>query len=711
MSSSKKQQSKEYEKLQRLVRVESLGLPPEAIDLEFENPLEPKTKDEVENPHIHLLRVVRNPINFGFTCKKIFNVKLAPFQLVILNELWHRKYPMLIASRGGSKSFMLALYAMLRALLHQGTKIVIVGSAFRQAKVIFEYCEHIWHNAPVLRDIVGISGRSGPRRDIDRCTCTIGESIIIAIPLGDGTKIRGYRANVIIADEFASIPKSIYEEVVSGFASVQADPIESMERAALVRIMKRMNQWTLEMEERELKQNLGNQAIISGTANYAFNHFADYWKEYKGIIESKGDPKVLLEIFKGKIPRHFNWRNFSIIRLPVELLPENFMDEEHVARAQVTTDSGTYAIEYGAVFAGDSNGFYKRSLIESCVVTPDNVSIMLPGVQVFSPMLRGFRDKEYVFSVDTASEQDNFAIAILELHTTHRRIVYGWTTSRAKHLERIRHGAVQEKNFYAYCARKIRDLMKVFRCKHISMDSQGGGRAVLEALHDMDKLQFGELPIWEVRSDDPMKPNEDDDKAGLHIVELINFADAKWVSEANHGMKKDFEDKILLFPYFDPIKLYEANLDDKKAGRIIINKKGEEVQLQDTFEDAVMEIEALKDELVTIVHTQTPNTNRDRWDTPEIKQAGGKKGRLRKDRYSAVLMANMAARQMARAPAPLQYSGAGGFAKDCANTIKETKGMPMYDAPDWFLNPESPYEFVGKAVKRNKQDIGVFHNR
>jgi hypothetical protein len=119
----------------------------------------------------------------------------------------------------------------------------------------------------------------------------------------------------------------------------------------------------------------------------------------------------------------------------------------------------------------------------------------------------------------------------------------------------------------------------------------------------------------------------------------------------------------------------------------------------------------LKDELVTIVHTQTPNTNRDRWDTPEIKQAGGKKGRLRKDRYSAVLMANMAARQMARAPAPLQYSGAGGFAKDCANTIKETKGMPMYDAPDWFLNPESPYEFVGKAVKRNKQDIGVFHNR
>lgn len=706
MITKQKQLAQEQEKLQKLIRIESLGLPPSVLDLEFPNPLEPKTKDEVENPHLHLLRIIREPINFGFTCSKILNIKLAPFQLVMLNELWYRKYPMLIATRGGSKSFMLAVYAILRALLRQGCRVVVVGSAFRQAKVIFEYCETIWHNAPVLRDIVGVGGRSGPRRDVDRCTCNIGESTIIAIPLGDGCKIRGYRAHVIIADEFASIPKNIYEEVVSGFASVRADPIEAMERAARVRVMKRVGEWTSEMEERELKANIGNQAIIAGTANYTFNHFADYWKEYKGIIESKGDIKKLLEIFSGKIPRHFNWRNFSIIRLPVELLPENFMDEEHVARAQVTTDSGTYAIEYGAVFAGDSNGFFRRSLIESCVVTPQNVNGMLPGVEVFAPMLRGCRDKDYIFSVDTASEKDNFAISILELHRNHRRIAYGWTTTRAKHLQRIRHGGVKEQNFYAYCARKIRDLMKVFRCKHISMDSQGGGRAVLEALHDMDKIEPNELPLWEVRSEDLTKPNETDDKPGLHIVEMVNFADAKWVSEANHGLKKDFEDKVLLFPYFDPIKLYEANLDDKQTGRIIINKKGEEVQLQDTFEDAVMEIEALKDELVTIVHTQTPNTNRDHWDTPEIKQAGGRKGRLRKDRYSALLMANMAARQMMRAPVRSQYKSTGGFAKDVVSSVRQTKNTPLYEGPDWFINPESngerPYQFYGTAVRRSR---------
>ena len=41
-----------------------------------------------------------------------------------------------------------------------------------------------------------------------------------------------------------------------------------------------------------------------------------------------------------------------------------------------------------------------------------------------------------------------------------------------------------------------------------------------------------------------------------------------------------------------------------------------------------MEIEELKDELATIVMTQTSISGRDKWDTPEIKMPNGKKGRL-----------------------------------------------------------------------------------
>ena len=42
----------------------------------------------------------------------------------------------------------------------------------------------------------------------------------MAVPLGDGSKIRGLRAHTIIADEFNSIPVDIYETVVAGFTAV-----------------------------------------------------------------------------------------------------------------------------------------------------------------------------------------------------------------------------------------------------------------------------------------------------------------------------------------------------------------------------------------------------------------------------------------------------------------------------------------------------------
>ena len=58
-----------------------------------------------------------------------------------------------------------------------------------------------------------------------------------------------------------------------------------------------------------------------------------------------------------------------------------------------------------------------------------------------------------------------------------------WTTTRSKHKEQVHAGLASESDFYSYCARKIRDLMKVFPCVHLAMDAQGGGIAVMESLN------------------------------------------------------------------------------------------------------------------------------------------------------------------------------------------------------------------------------------
>ena len=114
------------------------------------------------------------PEYFSFLCEHILGTHLLPSQSLFLRELWNRKFPMLIASRGFGKSFMLSLYAILRALILPNRKVVVVGAAFRQSKVLFEYMETIWRASPLLRDIC--DGDSGPRRDTDRCTLKINNS-------------------------------------------------------------------------------------------------------------------------------------------------------------------------------------------------------------------------------------------------------------------------------------------------------------------------------------------------------------------------------------------------------------------------------------------------------------------------------------------------------------------------------------------------------
>ena len=637
------------------------------LDLEDRNVFNPLklVNFNEDDYHYKLLWLMTRPEYFSFLCKQVFNINILPSQALFLCEMWNRRFPMLIASRGFGKSFILSLYAMIRALLLPERKVVVVGAAFRQSKVLFEYMETIWNNSPILRSMC--DANSGPRRDVDRCVMRINGSRVTCLPLGDGQKIRGQRANDIISDEFASIPRDIFETVVAGFAAVSSDPIENVKKIAAKKKAQELG-IEIEQDSESVLDKKNNQIILSGTAYYDFNHFAEYWKKWKSIIQSQGRENRLREIFGDDPPKDFNWKDYSIIRIPYELLPEGFMDASQVARSKATVHAGIYQMELGACFTRDSQGFFKRTLIESCVTDDKGkVKDSKDNEICFQAQLRGDPNKKYIFGVDPASEVDNFSIVVLEANADHRRIVHCWTTNRDQHKEKVKSGYSKESDFYAYCSRKIRDLMRIFPCIHIAMDAGGGGIAVMESLHDQDKIQEDELPIWPVI--DENKAKDTDDNRGLHILEMCQFSRYEWLSEANHGLRKDLEDKVLLFPMFDSVSLGIANAEDGLKGRTY-----------DTLEQCVLEIEDLKDELTMIQITQTA-TGRDKWDTPETVIGTGKKGKLRKDRYSSLLMANMSARTIARAPEATIYNFYGGFA-----TIEKSKekGGDDFSGPNWF---------------------------
>lgn len=610
--------------------------------------------------------LMMKPEYFSFACKYVLNIELSPFQALLLHEMWNRKFPMLVGSRGMGKSFILSVYPLLRALFMPRRKIIIVGAAFRQSKVLFEYMDTIWKNAPVLRDLC--STNSGPRRDVDRCVMHINQSTVTCLPLGDGSKIRGQRANDIIADEFASIPRDIFENVVAGFAAVASSPIEKVKQKAKEKRAKELGIPVARERDGDTSIDMSNQIILSGTAYYDFNHFAEYFKRYHSIVSSGGDERRLAEVFGGEVPPNFDYSQYSVSRIPVDKLPDGFMDSGQIGRAKATVHSGIFQMEYGAVFTTDSQGFFKRSLIEGCTVSPQNPAKLPSGDVCFEASLKGDSNKKYVFGVDPASEVDNFSIVVMEVNEDHRKVVHCWTTTRKSHKELLKSKMVDEDDFYSFCAKKIRQLMKVFPCAEIALDAQGGGIAVSEALHDKDKIPEGELPIWPVIEE---KAKDTDDNPGLHILRMCQFARYDWLAEANHGLRKDFEDKVVLFPHFDPASLGIALEVDKSLGR-----------KYDTLEDCVMEIEELKDELSMIVMTQT-STGRERWDTPEVKTGAGRKSRLRKDRYSSLIMANMSARSILVEKTTIESGAIGGFAGGPRAFISADE--KLFHGPSWFM--------------------------
>jgi len=645
---------------------------------------------EYDNPIMEFLDFMSKPENFWFTCKYLLNVDLLPFQLCILEELWNRKFPMLIATRGAGKTWILALYSLLRAFFMQGCKIIVIGAAFRQSKLLFEYMETFYKNSPVFANMVGAGRGQGPKRDIDRCTFYVGKSEIIAIPLGDGSKIRGLRANYIIADEFASIPQEIFEVVIKGFGAVSANPADRVKEYAQIQKLKELGMYS-QAEEIEAEMGFGNQTVIAGTAYYAFNHFYEYFIRQREIVRSRGETKYLEEkVFKGQIPDGFDWKHYSVMRIPEGLLPEGFLDQSQLAQAKAMLHASRYDMEYEACFAKDSEGFFKRSLIERCVT---NEAIALPsGNEIqFDAMLSGNPNKKYIYGIDPASETDNFSIVILEQNEEHRRIVYVWTCNRQVMRERIKTKRDSNlESFYNYCARKILDLSKVFPTNNIAIDAQGGGIAIMEALHDKNLLKEGEHPLWPyIKHDDkdpfywesPNKPT--DGEAGLHILHMIQFAKSEFTFKANHNLRKDFETNSLLFPKFDTILLSEAIIQDKISNRHY-----------DTLEDCVMEIESLKDELATIEHTQT-SSGRDKWDTPQTVGAGGKKGRLRKDRYSSILMANEVAHTLHNQLTGTEHSFVGGYAQQ----EKAAKKGQLYTGPEHLVKKMSGIYGIGVRRK------------
>lgn len=535
--------------------------------------------------------------NPAFAALKLLDIELGPFQAAILEQMFNTSYLIMVCSRGLSKTFLLALYATLKSMLDQapkqgeGVKVIMVSASYRQAKLIFdEVRSHIYPNAPLLRECCP----KPPIIAADSCYFDIGTSHIKAVPLGaDGSTIRGLRGNVVLSDETASIPDSIFETVIAGFGAVSKNPVQSMKREAQEQKLREMGL----LDQYQTLNKEQNQIIRAGTAFYQFNHFYKKVQQWRAIINNKITPET---IDKSKIrlneddPQYtdVHYKDYGLIVLPYTQIPKGFMDEKMLAQNRINMSPLIFRMEYECEFPSDSDGFYKMSQINDASPTEEGKDVILE--------IQGDPNASYVMGVDPARTTDNFAICIIKLDGAHQKLVYVTTLN---------------KKDFPLATRTVRNLLKNFNVRRLAMDKGGGGLTVCDLFHTKELLLPGEIPLWDINDKD------NDDKAGDHsMVEMVDFT-PKWISEANYSMLADIAHKRLLFPctiheqHYPPSRLEEADI---------------------VFE----EIEETKREMSKIVVTTTEKANVLHFDIPKMKGAGYE----RKDRYSAILLANYAAK-------------------------------------------------------------------
>lgn len=244
----------------------------------------------------------RNPSRF---VQYYFGITLHLYQHIILFLMDIFPSICIVAARSAAKSFIIAIYACKEAILRPGARIVVASATKKQARLIVseKIQKEILPKSPLLQDEIA---RIRDSQNEIEVVFKNGSSIVV-VPANDNA--RGYRATVMIYEEFRMILKHIIDTVLSPFLYVRQVPF----------ILKHEEEYGFLAEE--------PKSIYISSAWYK-NHWM--WEHMRKIVKGmlqKGD-SILIAM------------DYSIA-LKHNIKPRSFLIKE-----RNTLDSVAWAIEY-----------------------------------------------------------------------------------------------------------------------------------------------------------------------------------------------------------------------------------------------------------------------------------------------------------------------------------------------------------------------------
>jgi hypothetical protein len=413
-------------------------------------------KGELDDPtaRITLAKFLRH--NLALTVELFLGIKLEKYQEITLKGFFNRNFSMLTWGRGAAKTFCAAVFCILQCIFEPGTKILIASANFRTSRRLFMEIDKMLNakDASLAKQCF-----KDPIKRNDEYIYPVqlpNGGSITAIPLG-GENTRGYRASVLIIDEFLLMPKDIVERVLMPFMS---SPLDVAERIRVREIEDEMIRAGKMNERDRFVFKNANKMITLSSASFTFEYLFELYSIWSDIIR---DPTLLSNVEKIGEDRMEAMKNstYFVSQLSYEALPEHMIDQGVIQLAKSGGIShSAFLREYCARFVDGGDGYFSPKKMNLCTV---------PNGEYPTTKIVGDKDKKYILAIDpsfsSSKSSDYFAMAIMEINSENKTCVYIHGYQKAG-------GSVQDHIKYLYY------VLTHFNIEMIIIDHAGGDQFI-----------------------------------------------------------------------------------------------------------------------------------------------------------------------------------------------------------------------------------------
>jgi hypothetical protein len=562
--------------------------------------------------------------NPGFAIDLLTNgdLTLYPFQEIIIKGWMRNDFSMFIAGRGLGKSYLCAIFCFWWALFNPNNRIVLVSFAFRATRRILEQVEK-FVNMPGSIIIKNCFPKDIKKGNDEWTWLLPNGASIKCMPLGDGTKIRGTRADTVIIDEKNFINAKVITEVIQPFLVSSNNINEQMKITALEDEL--IKKGLMKEEDRTVLDE--NVKVISlSSAGYQFE---DMYKEYTAnIAKIQGNEVEKIDERDAK---------YFVARMSYEAAPDGLVNKKIIEEAQNgQTSQAIFDKEYRAIFVPDSGSYFSAKKMQECTI-PNGES---PCIE-----LVGEKGACYVLAIDpsfsNAEHSDYFAFLVLKMIRKGDK-----TVPMVVHNYMMAGGDLRDHHIY------FAFLLKNFNIEYIAVDASQGDNEFITSANNSKLFKENGIQLLDIEADFGKETNlelakqirQSYNKTAGRIIHKQHFGAGGFQRSANEHLQACIDYKNIVFA----AKIAAHPTESQGAADVDFSMLREHTFFKDMSPNDIIEHQdMLMDKLkqqCALIELSVSGLGSQQWDLPLAYRRSKSPDRMRKDGYSALILGNWASK-------------------------------------------------------------------